>query len=90
MSFYEIPYAEGLVCTGRSAQVFPDTAAGTVSGSASYRFQNTSGAGQTVAFGIDPGYAVSNVRANGAEVPFSVSDYQEYNQALLEVISPRR
>ena len=88
MSFYEIPYAEGLVCTGRSAQVFPDTAAGTVSGSASYRFQNTSGAEQTVAFGINPGYAISNVRANGAEIPFSVSDYQEYNEALLEVSLP--
>ena len=88
MSFYEIPYAEGMVCTGRSAQVFPDTAAGSVSGSASYRFENASGTAQTVALGIDPGYAVSNVRANGAEVPFSVSDYQEYNMALLEVTLP--
>ncbi len=35
-----------------------------------------------------PGYTISNVRANGVEVPFSVSDYQEYNEAKLEVAIP--
>ena len=77
MAFYEIPYAEGVVCTGRSAQVYPDTAAGTVSGRASYSFENTSGQEQNVALGINPGYAISSVRVNGADAPFSVSDYQE-------------
>ena len=33
-------------------------------------------------------YTISNVRVNGAEVPFSVSDYQEYNEAMLEVALP--
>ncbi|MFR1040152.1 MAG: hypothetical protein ACLSE4_15710 [Clostridium sp.] len=47
---------EGVVCSGRAAQVFPDTAAGTVSGRAAYQFQNTSGQEQTVAFGVNPGY----------------------------------
>lgn len=28
------------------------------------------------------------MRVNGAEVPFSVSDYQEYNEAMLEVALP--
>ena len=33
MTFYEMPYAEGVTfVTGRSAQVFPDTDAGTVTG----------------------------------------------------------
>ena len=88
MSFYEIPYAEGVVCTGRSAQVFPDTAAGTVSGTARFSFQNTSGGEQTAYFGINPGYKVTAVRANGADVPFAVGSYQEYNEALLEVTLP--
>ena len=88
MAFYQVPYAENVVCTGRSAQVFPDTAAGTVSGTAAYRFRNTSGQAWTAAFGINPGYTISNVRVNGAEVPFSVSDYQEYNEAMLEVALP--
>ena len=34
MDFYQVPYAENVVCTSRSAQVFPDTTAGTVSGTA--------------------------------------------------------
>ena len=88
MSFYEIPCAEDLVCTGRSVQVYPDTDSGTVSGKASYRFRNTSGRERTAAFGINPGYAVSSVRADGVDVPFSVSSYQEYNEAMLEVFIP--
>ena len=88
MSFYEIPYAEGVTFLSRSAQVFPDTDAGTVTGRASYQFQNTSGQEQSISFGINPGYTISNVQANGADVPFTVSDYQEYNEALLEVTIP--
>ena len=88
MSFYELPYAEGVTFVHRSAQVFPDTSAGTVTGRASYQFQNTSGQEQSIFFGINPGYTVSNVQANGADVPFAVSDYQEYNEALLEVTIP--
>ena len=88
MSFYEIPYAEGVTFVRRTAQVFPDTDAGTVTGRASYQFQNTSGQEQSISFGINPGYAISNVKANGADIPFTVSDYQEYNEALLEVTIP--
>ena len=88
MSFYEIPYAQDVTFLSRSAQVFPDTSAGTVTGRASYRLRNASGREQRISFGINPGYAVSHVRANGADVPFSVSDYQEYNEALLEVTVP--
>ena len=87
MSFYEIPYAEGVTFLSRSAQVFPDTDAGTVTGRASYQFQNTSGQEQSISFGINPGYTISNVKANGADVPFTVN-YQEYNEALLEVTIP--
>ena len=88
MSFYEIPYAEGVTFVSRSAQVFPDTAAGTVTGRASYRFENTSGQEQSISFGVNPGYTISNVRAGGADVPFTVSGYQEYNEARLEVTIP--
>ena len=88
MTFYEVPYAENVVCTRRSAQVFPNTSTGSLSGTASYQFQNTSGQEQNVAFGINPGYTISNVQVNGADVPFSVSEYQEYNEAMLEVTLP--
>ena len=88
MSFLEIPYLEQVVCTGRRAQVFPDTRSGTVEGKATYQLENRSGKAQTVAFGINPGYEVSDVRANGEETSFTVSDYQEYNEALLEVEIP--
>lgn len=88
MTFLEIPYLEQVVCTGRTAQVFPDTRFGTVEGKATYQLENRSGKAQTVAFGINPGYEVSDVRANGEETAFTVSDYQEYNEALLEVEIP--
>lgn len=41
-----------------------------------------------VAFGVTPGYKIANVQANGENVPFSLSDYQEYNEAKLEVTIP--
>ena len=88
MSFLEIPYLEGVVCTGRTAEVYPNTAAGTVTGRAAYRFLNTSGQAQTAAFGVTPGYTVSSVKANGEDVPFSVGDYQEFNEAMLEAEIP--
>lgn len=88
MTFFEIPYLDGVICTGRSAQVFPDVSAGTVRGKAGYSFENSSGQEQKVALGVTPGYTISNVRANGETVPFSVGDYQEFNEVLLEVTLP--
>ena len=88
MTFLEVPYLEGVVCTGRSAEVYPDTDAGTVTGRAAYRFLNASGQAQTAAFGVTPGYTVSSVKANGADVPFSVGEYQEFNEAMLEAEIP--
>ena len=88
MTFLEIPYIEGVVCTERTAEVYPDTAAGTVTGMATYRFLNSSGQAQTAAFGVTPGYTVSSVKANGEDVPFSVGEYQEFNEAMLEAEIP--
>ena len=88
MTFAELDDAEGVVCTARSAQVFPDVQAGTLSGQASYWFANTSGKEQVVAFGVTPGYEISHVQANGEDAPFTLSDYQEYNEAKLEVTIP--
>ena len=90
MTFYEMPYLEGVICTGRSAQVFPNVSDGTVRGKASYSFENSSGQEQRVAFGVTPGYTISNVRANGEAAPFSVGEYQEFNEAMLEVTLPAK
>ena len=88
MSFYELPDVEGVAALRCSAQVFPDTDAGTVTGRACYQFENTSGQARTLSFGINPGYTVSRVQANGVDAPFTVSAYQEYNEARLEVTIP--
>ena len=88
MSFYELEYLDGVVCTSREVDVRPDTASGTLSGTATFRFDNTSGKAQDAAFGVKPGYDILSVRANGEDVPYTVSDYQEYNEALLEVTLP--
>lgn len=57
---------------------------------ASYSFENSSRQEQRVAFGVTPGYTISNVQANSEAVPFSVGDYQEFNEALLEVTLPAK
>ena len=90
MSFYEIPYAEGVTFVRRTAQVFPDTDAGTVTGRASYQFRNTSGQEQSISFGVNPGYAISNVKANGADVPFTVSDTRSITRLCWKSPFPQR
>lgn len=86
---FELEYAEGVTCSRRTAQVFPDTAAGTVEGRAAYQFQNTSGQGWTVCFGVDPGYDITSARANGAEISPVRTGYEESNMALWEIASRR-
>ena len=88
MSFFELEYLDGVVCTSREVDVRPDTSSGTLSGTSTFRFDNTSGKAQDAAFGVKPGYDILSVRANGEDVPYTVSDYQEYNEALLEVTLP--
>lgn len=85
---FELKYAEGVTCSRRTAQVFPDTAAGTVEGRAAYQFQNTSGQGWTVCFGVDPGYDITSARANGAEISPVRTGYEESNMALWEIALP--
>ena len=88
MSFSEIPYLDKVAYVRRLARVFPDTDAGTLRGTATYWLQNASGEEQTVAFGINPGYEVRSVTANGTKAPFRVGTRQEFNEALLEVEIP--
>ena len=88
MTFYEIPFMEGVTCLSRTADVRPDVNAGTVWGRATYEFANASGREQTVALAINPGYEVTSVKANGADVPFHIGDYQESNWALLQATLP--
>ncbi len=88
MTFAELPYLDGIVCSGRTAQVCPDTSDGTVDGKAVYMFSNSSGREQTAAFGINPGYTVYSAKANGEDAAFSVGGHQEFNEAMLEVAVP--
>ena len=57
-------------------------------GRAAYQFQNTSGQGWTVCFGVDPGYDITSARANGAEISPVRTGYEESNMALWEIALP--
>ena len=87
MELYNLDYAEGVTFLDRTVQVVPDTRAGTVAGRAVYRFQNTSGQGWTLCFGMDPGYDLS-AQANGVAVPAVRTGYEESNMALWELTLP--
>ena len=87
MELYNLDYAEGVTFLGRTVQVFPDTQAGTVEGRAVYRFQNASGQGWTVYFGVDPGYDLT-AAVDGEAVPAVRTGYEESNMALWEITLP--
>ena len=81
-------YLETVTCSSRRADVHPDPKTGCVSGRAVFQLQNTSGAEQTVQFFIDPGYQILSVQANGADVPFSVDEYQAMHEKRFDVTIP--
>ena len=87
MELYNLDYAEGVTFLDRTVQVFPDTQAGTVEGRAVYRFQNASGQGWTVYFGLDPGYDLT-ATVDGEAVPAVRTGYEESNMALWEITLP--
>ncbi len=88
MTFYEIPYLEDVFCTRREIKLIPDTVTGRVSGKAVYNLRNYSGEERPVALAVTPGYRIGCVKANGKDLPFTVSDYQEFNEAKMELILP--
>ena len=87
MELYNLDYAEGITFLDRTVQVFPDTQAGTVEGRAVYRFQNASGQGWAVYFGVDPGYDLT-AAVDGEAVPAVRTGYEESNMALWEITLP--
>ena len=87
MELYNLDYAEGVTFLDRTVQVFPDTQAGTVEGRAVYRFQNASGQGWAVYFGVDPGYDLT-AAVDGEAVPAVRIGYEESNMALWEITLP--
>jgi len=88
VTFYEIPYLEDVFCTRCETALVPDTVMGKVSGNTVYNFVNYSGEERPLALAVTPGYRISSVKANGRNLPFTVSDYQEFNEAKLDIILP--
>ena len=81
-------YMEAVTCSGRYADVHPDPKTGSVYGKAQFQLQNTSGQEQNVRFLINPGYEISSIQANGADVPFTLEDRQEINEKAFVVVIP--
>ena len=79
---------QGRVLFTGTPEALIQSAAGTVEGRAAYQFQNTSGQGWTVCFGVDPGYDITSARANGAEISPVRTGYEESNMALWEIALP--
>ncbi len=79
---------EAVTCSSRYADVRPDPKTGCVYGQAKFQLQNTSGQEQDAQFQIDPGYKITSVRANGADVPFSVDSYQAMGEKMFTVTLP--
>lgn len=77
-----------VTCSSRYADVRPDPKTGRVYGQAAFQLQNSSGQEQNARFQINPGYEITSVRANGADVPFSVDSYQAMGEKMFTVTLP--
>lgn len=79
---------EAVTCSSRYADVRPDPKTGRVYGQAAFQLQNSSGQEQNARFQINPGYEITAVQANGADVPFSVDSYQAMGEKMFTVTLP--
>lgn len=77
-----------VACSSRYADVRPDPATGRLYGTAIYQLVNTGGAEQDIQLRLNPGYDVSSVRANGADVPYVLGEREAMNQRGLTVTLP--
>lgn len=81
-------YVDGVTCASWHADVRPDPATGRLYGAASYQLQNDGGVRREIRLRLNPGYEVSSVEANGAEVPFALGERVAMNQRELTVTLP--
>ncbi len=81
-------YQEAVFCDFWSAKVRPKPSSGRLEGTAMYQLLNLSGEEQRIELRLNPGYQVQAVRANGADVPFSLKMREVMNQRGLTVTLP--
>lgn len=86
--YYDYDYSDNVSCSGWSADVLPNPAAGSLSGTAVYKLQNSGGKQETVRFETNPGYAFTKVTANGVETPCAREPQEQMNAAIYDVSLP--
>lgn len=77
-----------VACSSRYADVRPDPATGRVRGTAVYQLLNTAGTGHDIQLRLNPGYTVTSVQANGADIPYALGEREAMNQRVLTVTLP--
>lgn len=81
-------FLDTVVCTSWHADVRPDPATGQVRGTAVYQLTNMAEAEQDIQFRLNPGYRVSRLQANGADVPYALGEREAMNQSSLRITLP--
>ena len=86
--YYDTDLLDGVTCSERACTVIPAPSRGALSGTAVFVLQNTTGQRQQLLFTLNPGYRVTDARANGQAAPFVLGTQDEQNQAPLTVTIP--
>lgn len=87
-AYSNISYNESVTYLSTQVDARPNLSSGCYAGTAVYQLQNTAGTPQTISFGINPGYEVKTITANGKPAVFRVLDDDELNEKTLEVDVP--
>lgn len=81
-------FNENITYSKMTAKIFPNTKNGTMWGEIGVEIKNTSGTEQKAIFEINPGYTVSNVKANGKEVSVIDRQNDDFNKKEIEILLP--
>ena len=81
-------FLDTVACSSRYADIRPDPVTGRLYGAAVFHLLNTGGATQDIELRLNPGYQVTSVQANGAEVPYAIGEREAMNNRGLTVTLP--
>lgn len=86
--YYNVTYSDTVFYNNVFVEIKPNVKTGKLFGNITYELVNLSGQPQDITLSVNPGYKISNVTANGAEVPYTVNETIQYNTKEFTVTLP--
>ena len=87
-SIYYEENDEGISLACSHIDAYPDLRTGSMRATAVFQISNISGQEHMIKFETNPGYSFDSVKANGADIPFTMNSDDDMNAKTVDVLLP--